>query len=135
MLDFSRKYRLADKKSFQSVFAKPYKITHQSLLALYQPNHLPHARLGIIVGKHLVKQAVDRNRLRRTIRESFRHHKNTLKGLDIIVILRSKCSAYMKQTKVGGISEQTVKKEKTLRNDIDNLWPLLANSSPRFLSR
>jgi ribonuclease P protein component len=114
MVGFSRKYRLANKQEFQFVFAKPYKITRKHLLILYRPNLEEHARLGIIIGKHHVKQAVDRNRLRRIVRESFRHHKDMLKGLDIIVLMRSEC------TPLG---------MKALRDDIDNLWHTLAPSS------
>ena len=107
MFEFSRKYRLISKIDFQSVFANPHKASKKYLLALYKPNHLTHARLGLIVAKHHVKRAVDRNRLRRLIRESFRHHQETLKGLDIIVLIRSKCSPL---------------ENNIIRADIDSLW-------------
>lgn len=84
---FSKKYRLISKEDFQSVFAKPYKIKTRSWLILYKFNQLSHARVGIIIGKHLVRQAVKRNKLRRMIRESFRQQH--FPGLDIIVMLRS----------------------------------------------
>ncbi len=32
------------------------------------------ARLGVVIGKRAVPRAVDRNRLRRIVRESFRQH-------------------------------------------------------------
>ena len=114
MVGFSRKYRLVSKHDFQFVFAKPRKITRKHLLLLYRPTQEDYARLGIIIGKHHVKQAVDRNWLRRIVRESFRHHKETLKGLDIIVLMRSECTPLGK---------------KALRDDIDNLWHTLATSS------
>ena len=117
MFRFSRLYRLVSKQDFQSVFAKPSKVSRKYLLALYQPNQRSHARLGIIIGKHHVKRAVDRNRLRRILRESFRYQKEALKGLDIIVIIRSECTA------LGGRSGN-----KVLRDDIDNLWHTLLTS-------
>lgn len=52
------------------------------------PNRSDQARLGIIVAKRNVKRAVDRNRIRRLIRESFRQEKEGLRGLDIIVLAR-----------------------------------------------
>jgi ribonuclease P protein component len=110
MYEFSREYRLVAKHDFQSVFAKPNKATHKYLLALHKPNQRPHARLGIIIAKHRVKLAVDRNHLRRLVRESFRHHKEALKGLDIIVLMRSECSPL---------------DNKALRDDIDKLWQKL----------
>lgn len=89
---FSREYRLKSKQDFQAVFAKPHKSTHKYLLALTASNHLSHARLGMIIAKHHVRLAVTRNRLRRLIRESFRDHKEALKGLDIVILMRSKWS-------------------------------------------
>jgi ribonuclease P protein component len=114
MYEFSRLYRLASKHDFQSVFAKPNKKAHNKyLLALYKPNQKPHARLGIIIAKHHLKLAVHRNRLRRVIRESFRQHKEALKGLDIIVLLRSECIPL---------------DSSELRKDIDCLWQKLTLS-------
>lgn len=107
MFGFSRSYRLVSKQDFQSVFRTAHKVSHQYLLALYQSNQKPYARLGIVIAKHHVKLAVDRNHLRRIIRESFRHEKEALKGLDIIVLMRSKWSAL----------DNTV-----LRDDIKRLW-------------
>jgi ribonuclease P protein component len=107
MYGFSRLYRLVSKHDFQSVFATSKKASHQYLLALYQPNQKPHARLGIIIAKRHVRLAVDRNHLRRIIRESFRHEKEALKGLDIIVLMRSKWSPL---------------DNAALRDDIKRLW-------------
>ena len=109
---YSRKYRLASKHEVQSVFAaKPRKVSRQYLLILYTPNQLSHARLGIIAGKQHLRRAVDRNRVRRVIRESFRQTKDLLNGLDLIVMIRSGCSAV---------------ETKTLRTDIDNLWQAIS---------
>lgn len=105
---YLRKYRLASKREVQSVFAaKPKKISRNYLLVLYVPNQLDYARLGIIVGKQHLRLAVDRNRVRRLIRESFRHERLKLKGLDLIVMIRAKCSSL---------------DSKTIRNHVDNLW-------------
>lgn len=114
MLSFSRNNRLVSKQDYQSVFAGPSKkTTRKNLLALYQPRQQSHPRLGIIIGKHHVKRAVDRNCLRRVIRESFRHNKEAVKGLDIVIIVRSKYAGL----------------KKAFREDIDHLWQLLVISS------
>ncbi len=105
--------RLKSKREFQFVFNQPRKIKSKYFLALFKPNQQSHARLGILVSKHLIKHAVDRNQLKRVVRESFRHHKDILNGLDIIVLVRPECSSLDK---------------KTWRYDIDNLWQLLAAS-------
>ena len=107
MYDFKSKKRLKTKAAFQSVFTNNARVAYHSFLALYQPNSLPHARLGIVVSKHKVKKAVWRNQLKRVIRESFRHHQALLKGLDIIILLRSECNPLDKQA---------------YQEQIDHLW-------------
>lgn len=114
MFRFSRNDRLAGRHDFQSVFARPAKTAHKSFLALTSPNHLAHPRLGIVLSKNRLKLAVERNRLRRLIRESFRHNKDVLKGVDIIILLRSDCTP--------------LKDSKTIRKDIDTLWQKLKTS-------
>jgi ribonuclease P protein component len=45
-------------------------------------------RLGLVVSKKCEKTSVGRNRIKRLIRESFRHHQTQLSGLDIVVLAR-----------------------------------------------
>ena len=85
MSSFSRKYRLLNKNDFQSVFAKPHKSVHKFIVALYQQTPHDYGRLGIMLTKRYLPRAVDRNTLRRIVRESFRKHHEALKGLDIII--------------------------------------------------
>jgi len=40
------------------------------------------------VPKRQLKRAVDRNRMKRLIRESFRQHQAQLRGLDVVVLVR-----------------------------------------------
>jgi len=44
-----------------------------------------HARLGVTVSKRVSPKAVARNRIKRQIRESFRHHQDLLAGLSLVV--------------------------------------------------
>jgi ribonuclease P protein component len=112
---FSHRHRLAGKKTFQSVFDHSHKIAHKSLLVFYSPNQKSYARLGILITKQKIAQAVNRNRIRRRIRESFRHHKDLLKGLDLIILVRSKwCPT-----------------NELMRDDIDTLWPRLTDTLKR----
>ena len=46
-------------------------------------------RLGVIVAKRVLRRAVDRNRAKRLIRETFRCAKASLPALDIVVQVRS----------------------------------------------
>lgn len=51
-------------------------------------NSKPQARLGIVVAKRNVKLAVDRNRIKRHVRESFRQQQQSMQGLDIVVVVK-----------------------------------------------
>lgn len=51
-------------------------------------NYLNNARLGIIASKKSLPNAVDRNRVKRIIREAFRRHNVKLCKLDMVVMVR-----------------------------------------------
>jgi ribonuclease P protein component len=53
---------------------------------LYKENGAQEARLGLAISKKTCRLAVGRNRLKRIVRESFRHHRHDLKGLDVVVL-------------------------------------------------
>jgi ribonuclease P protein component len=52
------------------------------------PNTFGHARLGMSVSKKTVGNSVQRNRVRRLVRELFRHHCPELPPLDFVVTSR-----------------------------------------------
>jgi len=53
---------------------------------LYRPNGTTEPRLGLAIGKKNCRLATGRNRLKRVARESFRDHRATLGGVDIVVL-------------------------------------------------
>jgi len=44
------------------------------------------ARLGLVVPKRVAPRALDRNRVKRVARESFRHWRGTLPPLDVVLV-------------------------------------------------
>ena len=87
---FPKSHRLLTGHQFQRIFqAADYKVGHTHLLILARANQLPHPRLGLVVGKKHCKTAVGRNRLKRCIRETFRHQQHHLPGIDAIVLPRA----------------------------------------------
>jgi ribonuclease P protein component len=61
----------------------------QRYFTLYvRPNGEPLARIGIITSKRVAPRAVDRNRMKRLVRETFRSMRQRLQGVDIVVQLR-----------------------------------------------
>lgn len=120
MSGFSRTYRLISKKDFQFVFDQAKKVYSNDLCALYRRNLRDNARLGIIISKQFAKLAVERNSLRRIIRESFRLHKESLKGLDIIIRMRSEWTP---------TCADLLQDKKKIRDDIDKLWQILSKAA------
>jgi len=89
---FARRYRLTKTDEFSSVFGFRKAIRGKLLMLHYQPRAAEQdgARLGVVVGKKLLKRAVDRNRVKRIIREQFRLRRNRLPAFDLIARLAVK---------------------------------------------
>ena len=89
---FARRYRLTKTDEFSSVFGFRRAIRGKLLMLHYQPRPegMTEPRLGLVVGKKLLKHAVDRNRLKRIVREQFRLRRASLPGVDLVVRLAVK---------------------------------------------
>ena len=86
---FPKTYRLLNAADYQSVFNQSrFKVSCRYFLILATPGAGAHSRLGIIVAKKNVAKAVQRNRLKRLIREWFRHHPRFTTSLDLVVMVR-----------------------------------------------
>lgn len=68
------------------MFARAKRSRDGAFTILYRDNDAGRARLGLVIAKKNCRLAVDRNRLKRIIRESFRAHQEALGGLDIVVM-------------------------------------------------
>ena len=55
-----------------------------------RPQGASEARLGLVVGKKLLKRAVDRNRVKRIVREQFRLRRARLPVCDLVVRLHAR---------------------------------------------
>ena len=81
----------------------------------WRPNGLDHARLGLAISKRVSKRAVERNRIKRLVRESFRRVRAQLPPVDLVVMAREQ-AAGMPGTQ--------------LLAEIDALWRKLAPLKP-----
>jgi len=68
--------------------ANPACTRDKFFLVFASANNLGQTRLGIIASKKVSKRAVDRHRLKRVVREAFRHNLATLAGLDVVVLAK-----------------------------------------------
>ena len=86
---FDKSLRLLNASEYQAVFDESrLKVSTAELLFLARINKLGRARLGLVIAKKNVRLSVQRNRVKRVIRETFRLNKHKLQGIDIIVLAR-----------------------------------------------
>ncbi|MBK1645025.1 ribonuclease P protein component [Thiocapsa imhoffii] len=83
---FPRDHRLTTSTAFRKVFAAPLRYRGSGYLVLFRANPTGPARLGLAIAKKCARRAVDRARLKRIARESFRRHRDRLHGWDIVVL-------------------------------------------------
>lgn len=89
-LRFTKKAKLIKTDEFSSVFNFRKRISAKFLALHYQPNSVGHARLGLVVGKKVAKRAVDRNYMRRVLREFFRIQQHEINPVDLVVRVQKK---------------------------------------------
>lgn len=71
-LSFRPRHRITHARQFQAVYKAKVQRAGGPLVVFSRPNDVPHARLGLSVGAR-VGGAVRRNRIKRLLREAFRH--------------------------------------------------------------
>ena len=95
---FKKHFRLLHSSQFEFVFSDAsFKAGNDYLLLLARPNTLTYSRLGLVTPKKKIRNAVDRNRFKRLIREHFRKRKEEIKSLDIIALAKSNLSELSKK--------------------------------------
>ena len=106
-----RQKKLLNGAQFRQVFRHKKSVHGKHFGVHGTGNSEPYSRLGITVSKRVSKKAVQRNRIKRQIRESFRMRQNNLGKLDIVVI-----------AKTGAAQASNAE----LRAELDGLWGRLA---------
>ena len=85
---FGKAKRLLNAEDYSTVFDEPdAKAFHKNLLLLAKVNKGPGHRLGLVIAKKNVRQAVQRNRIKRIAREFVRKGPGGL-PLDVVVLAR-----------------------------------------------
>jgi len=110
-----RATRLRRAADFLALRDAPGRLAGRYLLIRYATAAGTTARMGMAVSRRVSKRAVERNRIKRQLRESFRRMRASLPPLDLLVIARSDASAA---------------DNATLRAELDRLWPRLRPLKP-----
>jgi len=74
---------------FKRVYAGGRRLGSEYFTVNLQGNGATAAQLGMSIAARILRRAVDRNRVRRLIRESFRVHQQRLPALDIVIGVRA----------------------------------------------
>jgi ribonuclease P protein component len=115
---FAPDARLRRPGDYSRVFANPRKSADALFTVLARPRPVGGARLGLAISKKNLRRAVDRSRIKRLVRESFRRHRSGLGGLDVVVLARR------------GVSEHS---NTEIFASLDRHWRRLARTSgPRM---
>ena len=85
---FPRHARLLKPAEYSRVFKNPVRSSDRLLTILAVSNDSSHARLGLAISKKNAKRAVDRNRIKRLVRESFRLNMHNMPDIDLVVMAK-----------------------------------------------
>lgn len=102
-----RRARLRRAADFAALRRAEGRVRGTFFLLRYGPSEGPTARLGLAVSRKVSPRAVERNRIKRQIRESFRRHRPDLPNVDVLVIAHRNAADQANAV---------------LRADIDRLW-------------
>ena len=86
---FGKARRLLNATDYSRVFdGAEARASHKHLLLLAKTNDEPGHRLGLVIAKKNVRQAVQRNRVKRVAREVFRQLPQDEPTLDVVLLAR-----------------------------------------------
>jgi ribonuclease P protein component len=86
----ARRHRFSIQGSFGAVLRSPRKIRAAGAILHVATGTPGISRLGIALTRRLLPRAVDRNRVKRIVREAFRRHPAKGAGLDVVIALRER---------------------------------------------
>ena len=108
MFSYGKARRLLIKRQYDHVFEKAKKIITAEFVVLFRENNLGYSRLGLALSKKMIAKAHDRNRVKRLIKEGFRHKQ--LPSVDIVFLARH------------GVAKQT---NPGINTQLDKTWEKL----------
>jgi len=101
------KHSIPSSEGFSEIFSSTdKKFSTNSLLVLCKENQLEHSRVGVAIKKKDIRLAVNRNRIKRKIKGSFRSKLLELQKKDYVVLVKRNLS----------------NEEKKMTRDLEFLW-------------
>ena len=90
---YSRRHRFSARGSFGAVLRGSRKLRGRFAVIHVAPGRSGQSRLGVALTRRLVPLSVDRNRVKRLVRDAFRRHAAKRAGFDCVVALRERFDA------------------------------------------
>ena len=98
----------------------------------YRDNELGGARLGLAISKRVSKRAVERNRIKRLVRESFRRVRHRLPAIDLMVMAREQAAGVPGPELLGELEALW---QKLPNQAADRVEPLKRTDGPSTIER
>lgn len=118
---FPKTSRLLNAADYKAVFSNAqFKVSCRHFLILAITNSRSSPRLGLVIAKKNVALAVQRNRIKRQLRNTFRHNTAFLDKLDLVVLARKDADKL---------------DNKQLKNTIEALWQDLHDKVKRAAAK
>ncbi|MEL6869662.1 MAG: ribonuclease P protein component [Pseudomonadota bacterium] len=83
---FGKQRRLLNNAAFKRVFARSQRSSDALFTVRANYAQQPQARLGLAISKRHARHAVQRNRIKRCVREVFRQQADSLRHADYVVV-------------------------------------------------
>jgi ribonuclease P protein component len=88
-LGFAPHQRILNQAAFDAVYSRRQRVMDNFFTINVAANTLGYPRVGLSIGKKAVGNSVARNRVKRQVRESFRHIAAQLPAIDVVVGARN----------------------------------------------
>ena len=85
-----KKHRLNKSKDIQNTSVRGRSFFSPNFVVKFRPDPAMTTRVAVVVSNYVSKKAVDRNRVKRLIREAIRLNLSNLKTGDYVIIVRPK---------------------------------------------
>ncbi len=97
---FSPGQRIRQSAEFDTILKTGKRFSLSCFAMCVKPNALAFSRLGVMIGKRYCPLAVNRNRIKRLVRNYFRLHQARLLSVDVVFLLKSKTDNVTDQAQV-----------------------------------